>query len=55
MDILFKFQNMFPSEVEGLPYGFIRFKDWTDCEIGSGLNLLRILNNKLHSIDILEN
>ncbi|CAD8070985.1 unnamed protein product [Paramecium primaurelia] len=55
MDILFKFQNMFPSEVEGLPYGFIRIKDWIDCEIGSGLTLLRILNSKLHSIDILEN
>ncbi|CAD8091807.1 unnamed protein product [Paramecium sonneborni] len=55
MDILFKFQNMFPSEVEGLPYGFIRFKDWVDSEIGSGLTLLRILNSKLHSIDILEN
>ena len=46
---------MFPNEVEGLPYGLIRIKDWVDCEIDSGLTLLRILNNKLHSIDILEN
>lgn len=46
---------MFPSDVEGLPYGLIRFKDWIDSEIGSGLTLLRILNSKLHSIDILEN
>lgn len=28
---------MFPSDVEGLPYGLIRFKDWIDNEIGSGL------------------